>query len=426
MAAANRDITSNRSGRARLLWLCVWLAVAIVMMTGCSAAKSTTKIGPQTYSFWPQFPEEPRMQFLVSYQYSDEVEPSKSGLEDLIYGEERRVLPINKPYGVEMRDGKIYICDTRNAGVIVLDLRKQQTRLMGTAGMGRLSSPTDVAIASDGLIYVSDASRGAIFVYDAEEKHVASFGWQGFRPTGIAVHGDELYVCDFVSQQVQVLDRLTGDRRRAIGEKGDQDGQFVRPLGIDVDRDGNIYVADVIRCRVQKFSAEGKLLGAFGGIGDVLGAFVRPKHLAVDRQGIVYVADAAFANVQMFNEDDRLLMFFGATGEHPGSMYLPAGVCVHEGDLDLFEDYIHPAFDARRLVLVTNQFGPNKVAVYAMGQLREGYTVQDIATSRAAMESGLLEEGEEPALPDQAPLTPPPSEGDSNQTPEGDEREEQP
>ena len=223
-----------------------------------------------------------------------------------------------------------------------------------------------------------------------------------------------------------MLDRLTGDRRRAIGEKGDQDGQFVRPLGIDVDRDGNIYVADVIRCRVQKFSAEGKLLGAFGGIGDVLGAFVRPKHLAVDRQGIVYVADAAFANVQMFNEDDRLLMFFGATGEHPGSMYLPAGVCVHEGDLDLFEDYIHPAFDARRLVLVTNQFGPNKVAVYAMGQLREGYTVQDIATSRAAMESGLLEEGEEPALPDQAPLTPPPSEGDSDQTPEGDEREEQP
>jgi streptogramin lyase len=285
-----------------------------------------------------------------------------------------------------------------------------------------MSSPTDVAIAPDGLIYVSDATRGAIFVFNAEERHVASFGWPDFRPTGIAVHGDELYACDFVSQQVQVLDRRTGDRLRAIGEKGDQDGQFVRPLGIDVDRDGNIYVTDVIRCRVQKFSASGELLGAFGGIGDVLGAFVRPKHLAVDRDGIVYVVDAGFANIQMFDEESRLLMFFGAAGTHPGAMYLPAGVCVHEGDLDLFTDYIHPAFDARRLLLVTNQFGPNKVAVYAMGRLREGFTVQDIATSRAAMESGLAEEEEEPpAEPAPSSSNPPQPDEDSQPAPPPEE-----
>jgi hypothetical protein len=225
-----------------------------------------------------------------------------------------------------------------------------------------------------------------------------------------------------VTQQVQVLDRRTGERLRAIGEKGDQDGQFVRPLGIDVDSDGNVYVTDVIRCRVQKFSPAGELLGAFGGIGDVLGAFVRPKHLAVDDDGIVYVVDAGFANIQMFNQENRLLMFFGAAGTHPGAMYLPAGVCTHQGDLDLFSDYVHPAFEARRLVLVTNQFGPNKVAVYAFGRLREGYTAQDIATSRAAMESGLA--GEEDAAAGSGQGTPAPTgpDEDTEQAPSPEER----
>ncbi|MDY7107322.1 MAG: SMP-30/gluconolactonase/LRE family protein [Planctomycetota bacterium] len=422
MAAARRRATDRLAPIKTSCALAVLLLALTVLLTGCAAPESTGRKRPETFSFWPPFPDEPRMQFLVSYQYSDDVEPARSGIDDLIYGEERRVLPINKPYGVEMRDGRIYVCDTRNAGVIILDLRKQETRLMGTSGMGRMSSPTDVAIAPDGMIYVSDAARGAIFVFNAEERHVASFGWPDFRPTGIAVHGDELYACDFVTQQVQVLDRRAGDRRRTIGEKGDQDGQFVRPLGIDVDSDGNVYVTDVIRCRVQKFSPAGELLGAFGGIGDVLGAFVRPKHLAVDDEGVVYVVDAGFANIQMFNRDNRLLMFFGAAGTHPGAMYLPAGVCAHEGDLDLFEEYIHPAFDARRLVLVTNQFGPNKVSVYAFGRLREGHTVQDIATSRAAMESGLAEEYDAETGPGQPAPAPPPPDEETDQAPPPEER----
>ncbi len=423
MAAARFRRCLIRLHVARNLWRPASLLVLLVFLAGCATPSSTGGKRPETYSFWPLFPDEPRMQFLASFQYSDDVEPEKSGLEDLIYGEKRRVLPINKPYGVEMRDGKIYVCDTRNAGVIILDLRKQQTRLLGATGMGRMSSPTDVAIAPDGLIYVSDAARGVIFVYSADERHIGSFGWPDFRPTGIAIYGEELYACDFIAQQVQVLDRRTGERLRVIGEKGDSDGQFVRPLGIDVDRDGNVYVSDVIRCRVQKFSADGEFLGAFGGIGDVLGAFVRPKHLAVDSDGIVYVVDAGFANIQMFDQENRLLMFFGASGAHPGAMYLPAGVCAHEGDLDLFDDYMHPAFEAHRLLLVTNQFGPNKVSVYAMGRLREGYTVQDIATARASMETGLSEDDEESVAPGPpASLPPAPDDKDTEQVPLREER----
>jgi pyruvate dehydrogenase E2 component (dihydrolipoamide acetyltransferase) len=59
--------------------------------------------------------------------------------------------------------------------------------------------------------------------------------------------------------------------------------------------------------------------------------------------------------------------------------------------LDLFQKYVHPAFEAQRLVLVTNQFGDNKVSVYAFGHLKPGKTVKDIAFSSAAVAKGVTD-----------------------------------
>jgi hypothetical protein len=55
----------------------------------------------------------------------------------------------------------------------------------------------------------------------------------------------------------------------------------------------------------------------------------------------------------------------------------------------LFQQYVHPAFEAQRLVLVTNQFGDNKVSVYALGHLKEGKTVADISASQGIVPTGV-------------------------------------
>jgi len=55
---------------------------------------------------------------------------------------------------------------------------------------------------------------------------------------------------------------------------------------------------------------------------------------------------------------------------------------VHEGDLDLFKATIPDAFEAERLILVTNQFGDNRVSVYAKGHLKAGHTVEELSGSR--------------------------------------------
>lgn len=394
----------------------VVLLLASVALNGCATTPAMLDDGkPSTYSFWPLFPAEPRVQFLTSFALSTDIEPPRSRFEDLIYGVGSDVLLIQKPYGVDMRDGKIYVCDIRNPGIVILDLVKRETRVMTAGGVSGLAQPTDIAVAPDGMIYVADVKRGQIYVFDDRERHVGIFGRKGMKAAGVAVHDNELYVCDFATQSILVLDRFNGEILRSFGGPGSEDGQFIRPLGIDVDEDGNIYVVDVIRCRLQKFSPQGTFLQAWGQISDTAGSFVRPKHVAVDKDKIVYVVDAAFGNVQMFNAQGQVLMFFGSAGNHPGHMDLPVGLCVNEDDLELFRNYIHPAFDARRLIVVTNQFGPDKVSVYAMGQLKEGYRVQDLSPVLSSIASGVLEEGMFNTLTDDLPNPTPSSSEEGNE-----------
>ena len=369
--------------------LAITAAALFTLIVGC--ASKPKPVADKPTAFWPPYPDEPRLQYLTSFTGSASLEAPKSKFDDLIYGKEvEKELGIKLPYGVAIWNGRIYVCDLRSASITILDLKTRQTLIMGTSGASSLTRPTDIAIAPDGYKYVADLGNNLVVVFDPQDRMVNQIGHKDLKPTGVAVFQDELYVCDFATQQVIVFDRRTGQQRRAIGEKGSGPGQFVRPLGVDVDAQGNVYVCDVLTCQVQQFDPTGKFVKTFGTISANAGGLVRPKHIAVDREGIIFVVDAAFQNVQLFNADGQLYTFFGSAGGHPGSMYLPAGICVDDDpqNLALFQQFVHPAFQAERLVLVTNQFGNNKVAAYALGRLKEGKTVADISMSK-----GLVPEG---------------------------------
>jgi len=364
-------------------WLTAWLAAASACWIGGCASNAAARAWrgvPTEVAFWSPAPDEPRIQFLRSFGLSSDVEPEPSMLDRIIWGRDVQVVPIGKPYGVAVWNDRIYVCDVTNPGVVILDLRKHETRIMVSRGVEPMAQPTDIAIAPDGLKYVADRRIHRIFVFDADDRHVRTFGDpKTLVPAGVAVHGDELYVPDLRSQSVLVLDRFDGRELRRIGEAGGSEGQFITPVGVDVDDRGDVYVTDAIRGRLQRFDAGGDLRMAVGQIGDTPGSFARPKHVAVDGDGVIYVVDGAFQNVQMFSGDGELLMYFGGPGTFPGAMNLPAGVAVIEGDLRPFADLVHPAFNPARLIVVTNQFGPDKVAVYAMGSLRPGHTVAELS-----------------------------------------------
>lgn len=389
-------MTTSHACHVRWSVLTLLLCGAVVAASGCAggggaAGAPARSNASGVYSFWPAFPAEPRVQFLRTFRGSVDLEESRGGaLESIVFGsEDERQALINKPYGVAMRDGRVYVCDIRGDAVVVLDLVTKQTRLVGTGGSQRLSQPVGVAVADDGELFVADNARGVVVVFDQKERYSRVVGLQGMKPASLALHGERLYVADMTAQVIQVFDRRSGAHVGQIGAVGDGDGQFRLPLGVATDVQGNVYVSDMMRCRVQKFSPEGVFLAGVGAVGDQPGCFVRPKHIAVDREGVVYVVDAAFQNVQMFDSELRLLMYFGAAGPFNGALDLPAGICVAEGNLGAFEGLAHPGFEPRRLVLVTNQFGPNKVQVYAFGGIRSGYTAADLAKSAATVASGI-------------------------------------
>jgi DNA-binding beta-propeller fold protein YncE len=355
-------------------------------LTGCASHKP---VDTRSFAFWPSYPQEPRVLFLASYSSNTDVEPPKSKMDQILYGkQEAPPVPITHPYGVAMWNGKIYVCDTRSPTIEILDLRKHQMQLMGTGDSGKMTKPLAIAISEDGMKYVADDQVQAIVVFDADDRYVRSFGHKDFRPVGLAVHGNELYAADYKASHVEVFDRTTGNVIRTISGPGKKKGEMYGPLGIAVDKDGNVFVDDVINCRVQKFSADGIFISAFGTLGDSPGTFTRPKHMAVDPDGVIYIVDAAFQNVQMFDKQYRPLLYFGSAGNHPGSMDMPAGISLHDGDLDLYSGKIPDAFQADRLAVVTNQFGDNRVNVYALGHLKAGHSIEEFSNSRNIVSSG--------------------------------------
>ncbi len=330
---------------------------------------------PRLYSFFPLPPALPRIQFLTQFSVIGEIveaeEVKPSFFESFLFGELEEVerIPVPaKTYGIAAKNGKVYVTDTKEARVIVYDLANGRQYAMVTEGLGKLSKPVDLFIEPEGYIFIADIGRQAIIVYDSDERYVSSFGKPGqFQPTSVYVHGDELFVADVQDNEVEVLDRRTGELKRKFGGVGQEDGHFNAPTSLAVSKKGDVYVTDTFNFRVQKFDIRGKQLVTIGAAGAVLGSFTRPKGLEVTPDGVLYVIDAAFEVVQLFNEEGRILTSFGGGDQ----LALPARIAYDPYNVQFFSEFIHPDFEVEYLLYVTNTIGLRKVSVYGFGHLKD-------------------------------------------------------
>jgi len=62
-----------------------------------------------------------------------------------------------------------------------------------------------------------------------------------------------------------------------MGNRGFGDGQFADPWGVAVDIGGNVYVADRLNNRIQKFNSSGVFLAKWGSRGSDDGQFEHPE-----------------------------------------------------------------------------------------------------------------------------------------------------
>jgi sugar lactone lactonase YvrE len=127
-------------------------------------------------------------------------------------------------------------------------------------------------------------------------------------------------------------------------------GMFISPHGIDVDREGNVWVtdcactggrppADVAATKghqVFKFSPQGKLLMTLGKPAGGKGAeyFWQPNDVLVAPNGDIFVAeghsdaDTANARILKFSKDGKFIKAFGKKGSGPGEFAQPHALAM--------------------------------------------------------------------------------------------------
>ncbi len=211
------------------------------------------------------------------------------------------------PVGV-VSDGKgrVYVSDSKSNVVHVF--ADHGARYVTAFGMDVLGRPTGMAInRATGDLFVVDTLNGQIVVFDTKTLQSKAFiGKQGddtegfHSPTSVAFAPDgRIYVSDSLNFRVQVLDAGFKFLNR-FGSAGDAPGYFSRPKGVAVDSDGNVYVVDALFDNVQIFDAEGRLLLAFGKPGSKPGEFWLPTEIFIDSDDRIYVSDSHNQRIQVF------------------------------------------------------------------------------------------------------------------------------
>jgi DNA-binding beta-propeller fold protein YncE len=210
----------------------------------------------------------------------------------------------------------------------------QLEKMWGRRGLtdGRFQTPRAMAIDKNDQLFVVDKT-GRIQVFTSDGEYVR--GWRTpaikkGKPCGLAFDSDgNLLVADthyfrvlFYTPEGKLLeDKTIG------GVNGQGAGEFHFLTDVAQDSKGNYYVGEYgEHDRIQKFSSDGTFLLQWGGHGREPGKFVRPQGITVDEEDNIWVADACNHRLQIFDSEGRLLKVWGQQGKQPGELRYPYGV----------------------------------------------------------------------------------------------------
>ncbi|MBF0283665.1 MAG: 6-bladed beta-propeller [Magnetococcales bacterium] len=325
--------TGRRWGAALLL---------LAALVGCATLDEG---GGRETLIWPPPPDQPRYVWEAVFQTAKDVEipkedKEKSALEKALENNSEAKKIFKKPVRVASINGRTFVTDSMSKAVHVFDAQRRRYYRFGTRREGTLEQPLGIAVDHQGQVYVVDAGRKRVVVYDPLGLWIRFIGDKSGleRPGGIAVtpHGDRIYVTengriDTEQHALWIFDK-EGRVVRKIGHRGTGDGEFNYPTDVALGPDGRVFVLDAGNFRVQIFDREGKFLAKWGKVGRGLGQFARPRALTVDRDSHVYVVDGSFVNVQVFNDAGQLLMPMGERGQvdGPGQFSSPFGIAADE------------------------------------------------------------------------------------------------
>lgn len=238
----------------------------------------------------------------------------------------------------------------------------------------------DIVLDDNGIGYFSNSElhkiykldRGSVTEFagtgvdDLEEGNLlnASFA----SPTGLSFQGNAVYVADQGNHRIRKIDLTTGDvttvagsgpGRYALGGLVDgaiADARFNGPMGVTVDSDGTIYVADTGNNAIRKISGDTvSTLAGGGNSGDAEGTgsaakFNGPRSVAILDATNLLVADTSNNKLKIVNKTTGETKTFAGNGSLAlkdgtllsASFYSPSDVLVTQaGNIFIADTFNH-------------------------------------------------------------------------------------
>jgi DNA-binding beta-propeller fold protein YncE len=350
----------------------------------------TSGSGSDNLVIYPSPPDTARIQFLTRISSSHDVTGNRNSFARFILGQDEDIL-INKPYGVALGNGKIFICDTYIHGLDVIDMATNKFEQFVPSGKGELKVPINCFVDKKGYLYIADSERKQVVIFDKNGEYVSCLGEaENFKPVDVFVQDDKIWVTNLAGHQIHVYNNDSShELLNTFPEINKSDpGSLFSPTNLFVT-ENKVYVTDFGDFKVKIYTHEGEFIQSVGSYGQGIGQFIRPKGIAVDRDTNLFVVDAGFENTQIFSKEGNLLMFFGGNYKGPGDMWLPAKVTLDYDNLKYFEKFVDPSYNLKYLIFVTNQFGPDKLSIYgAIEPLKPGQIVKQNTRNKKQKKKG--------------------------------------
>jgi hypothetical protein len=244
------------------------------------------------------------------------------------------------PTGITVdKTGNLYVADQYNSIIRKITLSGTNwivTTVAGTAGVignqngtnggASFSDPTGIAVDGSGSLYVADEANNAIRKITPVGTNwvvtTIAGGTQGandgtnttaqfYRPFGVAVDSNgRIFVADQINNTIRlitpvgpnwVVTTIAGQSVSGFSNGVGTNAAFYAPLGVAVDTNENVYVADEVNNAIRKLVLTGTtwmvstIGGGSSGSNNGTGAsasFNLPFGVAVDSYGDVFVADS--------------------------------------------------------------------------------------------------------------------------------------
>jgi N-acetylneuraminic acid mutarotase/DNA-binding beta-propeller fold protein YncE len=199
------------------------------------------------------------------------------------------------------------------------------------SGFAFSSKVSNVAADSKGRIYVADRGPHPLKVLGPSGELLGTVGDDVILPSvyydlrqsppvpmerrpwvhGLHVdHADSVWVTD-VGRHVVMKFSPQGQLLLTLGtldQAGETSTLFNQPTSVVVAPAGDIFVADGYgNSRIVKFDARGKFVKTWGKLGIQPGEFHTPHCLAMDSSGRLYVTDRENHRIQIFDQEGRFL-----------------------------------------------------------------------------------------------------------------------